>query len=321
VVVSKELAPIDTIGVAAKLEERGVSVGVRSRFTTAVDRLLGCYVDLLRAHAEGLEDRIRSRNEIKLRAVPEEDREAVQIECRTLEQRAKETENVAAAGRVALEILTADQTSENQAGEAASDGSEIEPDWLNLYEKYAGAASSERMQILWGRVLAGEVRGPGAFSYATLRFIAELDRSLAEKTETAFRNVIGNVIIHPAEMKGEIFNLYNVLSQRGLLTGFEGFQNVTINISDGGVGFLVGNTHVARIFGEANTTINQSVLFLTEVGKEILPLLEAPDEPGLFKDWVKQLDKGGITKIELGLKIPDNRMRIVDVLFENGSSE
>ncbi len=39
----------------------------------------------------------------------------------------------------------------------------IDDDWLNVFERYAEDASTERMQKLWGRVLAGEVRAPGKY--------------------------------------------------------------------------------------------------------------------------------------------------------------
>jgi hypothetical protein len=42
-------------------------------------------------------------------------------------------------------------------------------DWLNVFERFAEDASTERMQGLWGRVLAGEIRQPGRFSLRTLR--------------------------------------------------------------------------------------------------------------------------------------------------------
>ncbi len=43
----------------------------------------------------------------------------------------------------------------------ASPAGEVDEDWLNVFERYAEDASTERMQNLWGRVLAGEIRKPG----------------------------------------------------------------------------------------------------------------------------------------------------------------
>ncbi|UVK51985.1 DUF2806 domain-containing protein [Mesorhizobium sp. AR02] len=56
----------------------------------------------------------------------------------------------------------------------------LDEDWLNLWGSYAEKASSESMRMWWGRILAGEVRQPGAFSRRTLRIASELDKDTAE---------------------------------------------------------------------------------------------------------------------------------------------
>ena len=52
----------------------------------------------------------------------------------------------------------------------------IDDDWLNVFERYAEDASTERMQNLWGRVLGGELRDPGKYSMRTLRFLSEFSQ-------------------------------------------------------------------------------------------------------------------------------------------------
>ena len=55
--------------------------------------------------------------------------------------------------------------------DTAEEDRELDDDWLNVFERYAEDASTERMQRLWGRVLSGEVRKPGSYSMRTLRFL------------------------------------------------------------------------------------------------------------------------------------------------------
>jgi hypothetical protein len=43
---------------------------------------------------------------------------------------------------------------------------EVDEDWLNIFEKYAEDASTERMQSIWARILAREIRNPRIFSLA-----------------------------------------------------------------------------------------------------------------------------------------------------------
>lgn len=69
----------------------------------------------------------------------------------------------------------------------------IDDDWLNVFERYAEDASSERMQRLWGRVLAGEVRTPGKYGMRTLRFLSEFSQSDALAFSSFCRNSFGDM--------------------------------------------------------------------------------------------------------------------------------
>ena len=55
----------------------------------------------------------------------------------------------------------------------------ISDDFLNTYEDVARHKSSEDLQILFGRILAGEIRKPGTFSIRTLRLLDEIDQKIA----------------------------------------------------------------------------------------------------------------------------------------------
>ena len=51
---------------------------------------------------------------------------------------------------------------------------EVDDDWLYRWRDSASTVSDEMLQELWGRVLAGEVKAPGAFSLRTLEFLKNL---------------------------------------------------------------------------------------------------------------------------------------------------
>lgn len=53
-------------------------------------------------------------------------------------------------------------------------------DWVTRFFRYAQDISSEQMQVLWGRILAGEIRRPGAFSLRTLDFVRNMTKTEAE---------------------------------------------------------------------------------------------------------------------------------------------
>lgn len=56
---------------------------------------------------------------------------------------------------------------------------EVSIDWLNTFADEASKMSSTHMQILFGRVLAGEVINPGGFSIRTVKTLAEIDHDAA----------------------------------------------------------------------------------------------------------------------------------------------
>lgn len=53
-------------------------------------------------------------------------------------------------------------------------------DWISRFFNFAKDVSSEQMQELWGRILAGEIRQPGSFSLKTLDFVRNMTKRDAE---------------------------------------------------------------------------------------------------------------------------------------------
>ena len=55
----------------------------------------------------------------------------------------------------------------------------ISDDFLNSFEEEARQKSTEDMQLLFGRILAGEIRKPGRYSIKTVKILGELDQNAA----------------------------------------------------------------------------------------------------------------------------------------------
>lgn len=49
-----------------------------------------------------------------------------------------------------------------------------EPEWVSRFIDIASGISTEEIQMLWGRILAGEIKQPGAFSLRTLDVLRNL---------------------------------------------------------------------------------------------------------------------------------------------------
>jgi hypothetical protein len=87
----------------------------------------------------------------------------------------REQINIERVSRLAAEELRREPTIDSKAGEEL-----IDEDWLSSFEREARDKSSEEMQLLFGRILAGEIKCPKTFSIHTVRTIGQLDSHVAE---------------------------------------------------------------------------------------------------------------------------------------------
>ena len=55
-----------------------------------------------------------------------------------------------------------------------------EPEWISRFFDISSGITSEELQFLWGRILAGEIKRPGSFSLRTLDVLRNLSRKEAE---------------------------------------------------------------------------------------------------------------------------------------------
>lgn len=101
---------------------------------------------------------------------------------------------------------------------SAEDPAPPDTDWMNKFTRYAEDASSEQLQDLFARILAGEVVRPGSFAPATLRAVAELDKATAEDFSLMWARDVGGAINHGHEFdRGEWFSRWKRLVEGGLM--------------------------------------------------------------------------------------------------------
>jgi hypothetical protein len=63
--------------------------------------------------------------------------------------------------------------------ESVTEACSISEDWLNAFENEASQMSSEKMQRLFAKILAGEIRTPTSYSIKTVKLMGQLDNSAA----------------------------------------------------------------------------------------------------------------------------------------------
>lgn len=153
---------------------------------------------------------------------------------------------------------------------------DLDTDWLNVFERYAEDASTVRMQNLWGRVLAGEIRKPGRYSMRTLRFLSEFSQAdaltFSEFCNSVFGDIAPNTLVKPDEIK-DIRNLI-FLESAGLIQGASGFGLAhTLTFNATGNAFLREGSLVLMLQGKSGATVETACCVLTPLGQELVTLL------------------------------------------------
>lgn len=279
----------DKSNLPAQIAEALVAIpkGLTPSVLKSLDRLLGATVDIpvawLQQKRAKIDAQTASFNLVEasiaasvasdVGADPQITDRALNVLVRKEYRKQLNREEVARAMLQELDTPPEDASKNNDHADVEMD---ISDDWLNIFERYAEDASSERLQNLWGRVLAGEVRSPGKFSLRTLRFLSEFSQADALTFETFANSVFADAapksLVSPKE-KQDIRELIN-LEASGLIQGATGLGlTKTITVDKGGLAFLKEGSTVIAFKGNPGTKFTIEVLVLTPLGQELLCLL------------------------------------------------
>lgn len=179
---------------------------------------------------------------------------------------------------IAKAIIYAEEELQKDSSEPPQDSPQ--DDWLLRWRECAAGVSSDELQQIWGKVLAGEVKSPGCFSLRTLEFLRNLSQAEAQAIERISPFVISGVVYRgdDAMLKAEgvSFSYLLAMQELGVLAGVDGLGlEITWN-SDATASFLKALTcHGALILAtatDANKIIKLKVCAVTAIGKQVLSL-------------------------------------------------
>jgi hypothetical protein len=170
----------------------------------------------------------------------------------------------------------------------------VDDDWLFRWRDSASEVSSEELQYLWGKVLAGEVKAPGLFSLRTLEFIRNLSTQEAESIATLSEFIIAGAIYRDAkenlEEKGVTFDTLLYMQDIGVLSGVEaiGMSMNWKSLDESSFKqVLTSNSMVLILSGDdPSVTISLPIYKLTTIGQQVLRL-------GKFGPNIDYLNKVG----------------------------
>ena len=109
------------------------------------------------------------------------------------------------------ELNKAESASSTNQGADSGEEKTINDDFLNSFEEEARQKSTEEMQLLFGRILAGEIRKPESYSIRTVKILGQLDQNAA----ILFKKLCSVCVVL------EISNVELVLDVRVSLSGWQ----------------------------------------------------------------------------------------------------
>lgn len=163
---------------------------VKKNFLKALDRLCTAAIEIPASYMEGIALEKRAETAARIKLIEKSSNEIAQ-------QMQFDPEYAKAAvkkfgHRVIREQVNLDIIAEKAASTIAKDSAketprpagistEVNDDWLNVFEKEACQKSTEEMQSIFAKILAGEVSKPNTFSIKSIRLLGSLDQQTAKQ--------------------------------------------------------------------------------------------------------------------------------------------
>jgi hypothetical protein len=210
------------------------------------------------------------------------------IEKNRIQDALRKEVNIANAITIAEEILKEDTQ------EAPTEA--IEDDWLYRWRDYAANFSNSKLQEIWGKALAGELKSPGSYSIRCLEFLKNLSQE-----EAIWREDLGLL-----DENGLSFQTLLELQDLGIISGVESVGlNLTIESTSTTTFIrpLKSNGKLLIIeHDDASKKVSFQIYNITKIGKQVLSL-------GKFEPNIKYLTELGKFIKKQGFKV-----QIADVL-------
>jgi hypothetical protein len=227
--------------------------------------------------------------------------------------------NREAVATAMLEDLRTENDQTSPLSDEAQPSTELDEDWLNVFERYAEDASTERMQKLWGRVLAGEVRKPGRFSMRTLRFLSEFSQAdallFSDFCNSVFGGFAPNTLVKSQEPNADISSLLN-LEAAGLIAGGSGLGlSKPRKFNSFGYAFVVEGNLAIQFKGVPDVSFSTEACVLTPLGQELTYLLPGRDLKAAARNVALAMRTGATEAAYLVAVTKDKKTVPMEVLW------
>lgn len=176
----------------------------------------------------------------------------------------------------------------------------IDADWLNAFSDKASGVSNEQMQVLWGRLLAGEIRNPGTFKLRTLQALTLVDTTEAKLIHESMNLVVDGTALYIGRGNDRKISFGRLLELQSadVIQGVGSSLSITFDLQLDDT-LLIGLAGDHGLFLECETREElrlMNVCPLTAFGRELFRLarVDGPSD-GLAESVAQELARAGVT--------------------------
>ena len=220
-----------------------------------------------------------------------------------------------------------EQSTDSTRQDGNNNGEKIISDvWINIFETEARPQSTEDGQILFGRILAGEIKNPGSYSILTLKTLGELDQNIA----TLFKKLCSACIAleHPIDKHfidirvpslggnagsnalskyGLSFNQLNLLNEYDLIiSDYNSWQDYNLCIMNKDNPILLRFWYQGKYWAlsplpdrKDQSEFRVSGVALSRVGRELFHIVDQYPMPQYTEDLKKFFSEQNLSMIEV----------------------
>ena len=312
----------------------GIPAPVRRNALKAFGQLCSAVIEIPVAYLAGKADEMRAETaaRIKLTNVsaaqiaeqmqtdPEYGRVAVQKFGRRVLREQVNLDMISV--RSAIEL----QDGSDSIGQPASEQADnvINDDWLNAFEAEARQKSTEDMQLLFSKILAGEIKRPGSYSTRTVKILGSLDQNVANhfvklcsmslssfNDDVRVLSLSGNAASNALQAYGLNFATLNLLNEHGLVisdynSGYDFTPCIALPNEAGGRGICVPFKYQGRhwvLEPTSNEGIGKKLanagVALTRAGRELFNIVQVEPMEDYSRELAKFFELQGFSMLEV----------------------
>ncbi|MGN0594837.1 MAG: DUF2806 domain-containing protein [Hominimerdicola sp.] len=170
----------------------------------------------------------------------------------------------------------------------------VDSGWMLRFMNSVEDVDDDELQILWGKILAGEIKSPDTYSLRTLEVLKNISKKEAELFCKIAKFITDDFLLNDTNFISKFDISYTdilKLDDCGLMNS-DGLINRTIPLADKKV--VLQNDdyiliHNSSNINSDNDTIQLNVFLLTEAGKNILKVLNVHSDNEYFLELCRHI--------------------------------